>query len=942
MVADTTYDVQAIETKWAAAWENAGCFRMGTNVKNRRAFGVMLPPPNITGTLHMGHGFQQTLIDILVRHHRMRGYNVLWQPGMDHAGIATQLIVEKQLAQTGQTRQQLGRDALLQKIWQWKQESSGTISQQMRRMGFSCDWSRECFTLDTDQSQIVTHTFVKLYKQGLIYRGQRLVNWDPYLKTAISDLEVVNTEEEGVLFFIRYAVADSTASLTVATTRPETLFGDVAVAVHPHDPTWQSLIGQWAIVPITHQKIPIIADTAVDAQFGTGCVKITPAHDHNDYKIGQRHHLPLLNILTEDGRLNDHVPAAFRGYSCAEAREKVVAALHMEHALVSYRPHKMVIPRSDRSHTIVEPYLTKQWFVELSHGETASAGWTHITSPAQQAVAEGHIRFVPEHWTAVYSQWLHNIEDWCISRQLWWGHQIPAWYGENGQCWVAHGLTEARMLATRDGYTGEKLERDPDVLDTWFSSALWPFSTLQWTPHYPARTSVALELYLPSSVLVTGFDIIFFWVARMIMLTRYMTGKIPFKTVYIHGLIRDAEGRKMSKSKGNVLDPLDLVHGISIDSLLEKQTKHLMHPQQKEQIIQKIRQELPAGMPAFGADALRFTFAALASPGRDIRFDTKRCRGYHHFCHKLWNAGRFVFTHCQHKECGFVTPELLCNLALDREHADYWILERCRITQDSIGEQLLQYRFDVAANTLYHFVWHDLCDWYFEIAKINLVLHPHTAVATRNTLVTVLNATVKIAHPFVPFITEELWQTLHNVLCLNPAEPFVMISPYMELPFLQNKVVREWITTLQEWTVAIRTLRSEMKINPSEPQTLVVCTPSTSHVALLDPYAPYLAALANLSSIEYVENWQKTGTPLRVVQQTEFTLHIRLTPQAERARLGKELKNIEKTIMAATTKLANTAFIEKAPPHVVQKVTEELERSRIRQQQLEQYLQNLA
>ncbi|HBR95827.1 MAG TPA: valine--tRNA ligase, partial [Gammaproteobacteria bacterium] len=743
---DKTYNPHQIEAQWYQNWEEQQYFQPQGG---EQSYCIMIPPPNVTGTLHMGHAFQNTVIDALIRYHRMKGDNTLWQPGTDHAGIATQMVVERQLNAEGKTRQDLGREAFLERVWRWKGESGGTITRQLRRLGASADWSRERFTMDEGLSDAVQDVFVRLYDEGIIYRGNRLVNWDPVLHTALSDLEVLNEEEDGHLWHLRYPLSDGSGHLTVATTRPETMLGDTAVAVHPEDDRYRHLIGSSIDLPLVGRKIPIIGDDYVDPEFGSGCVKITPAHDFNDYDVGKRHNLEMINILSRDASINDNAPEQYRGLDRFEARKAVVADLEAAGLLDRIESHKLKVPRGDRSNTIVEPLLTDQWYVDLTRDQLDDGrpgGKQRITDPAIDAVRDGSIRFVPQNWDRTYFQWLENIQDWCISRQLWWGHRIPAWYDDQGNIYVAPSEAEARQkYQLSDEVT---LRQDEDVLDTWFSSALWPFSTLGW----PQDTD-ALKTFYPTSVLVTGFDIIFFWVARMIMFgMTFMDKQVPFREVYIHGLVRDSHGHKMSKSKGNVLDPLDIIDGITLDALLEKRTGNMMQPHLAEKIAEQTRQEFPDGIPSFGTDALRFTFASLASTGRDVRFDLKRVEGYRNFCNKLWNASRFVLMNMDGHESSLQDGERSLSLA------DRWILSRLNHLSASVEHHIAQYRFDLAAQAMYEFTWNEYCDWYLELCKPVLnATEADVALqnGARHTLVSVFEQLLRILHPLMPFITEE-------------------------------------------------------------------------------------------------------------------------------------------------------------------------------------------
>lgn len=911
---EKTYAPHTIEQACYQTWEKNHYFApQGAGTP----YTIMLPPPNVTGSLHMGHGFGFTLMDILIRYHRMQGDNTLWQPGTDHAGIATQMVVERKLMLTGKSRHDLGRDAFVDKIWEWKNESGGTITRQLRRLGHSLDWSREHFTMDESLSYAVREVFIRLHKENLIYRGTRLVNWDPKLLTAISDLEVISTEEEGKLWHIRYPLLDHHGHITVATTRPETLLGDVAVAVHPEDERYQSLIGQHVQLPLTDRTIPIIADEYVEKEFGSGCVKITPAHDFNDYAVGQRHHLTPINIFTPDAHINQNAPTAYQGLERFAAREKILQDLETLGLIEKIDKHIAKIPRGDRSGVIIEPYLTQQWFMNMQP----------LAEPAIKVVEEGKIKFIPENWTKTYFQWLHNIQDWCISRQLWWGHRIPAWYDQDNNIYVGHN--EAAVRAHYQLANDVALEQDNDVLDTWFSSALWPFSSLGW----PEQT-VDFKTFYPTNVLVTGFDIIFFWVARMIMMGLKFTGEVPFKEVFITGLIRDSDGQKMSKSKGNVLDPLDLIDGIQLEDLIHKRTQGLMQPAMAQKIEKATRQHFPEGIAAYGTDALRFTFCALASHGREIRFDTHRLEGYRNFCNKLWNAARYVLMNTENHNCQPGPLSL----------PDKWIISRLQHAIGMAHEALTNYRFDLLAQALYEFTWNEFCDWYLELSKplLNATMDA-SAQGTRHTLVTVLETLLRLLHPVIPFITEEIWQRVAPLTGKQVTS--IMLQPFPPIERksidLQSETELAWVKNI---IVAVRTIRSEMNIPPSKVLSVLFRHASEQEKNLFTAQQTLITALAKLDKITWLaaeEAYPESATAL--VGNLEILIPIAglIDKGEESARLNREIAKLKKEAERTESKLQNPHFADKAPAEVVAKERVRLEEFKTALTKLEQQLEKI-
>ena len=917
---DKTYDPHAIEEDCYDRWEAAGHFSPSGEGE---PYCIMIPPPNVTGSLHMGHAFQDTIMDGLTRYHRMRGDNTLWQPGTDHAGIATQMVVERQLNAEGKTRHDLGRDAFIERVWEWKAESGGTITKQLRRMGASVDWEHERFTMDEGLSAAVRETFVKLYEDDLIYRGERLVNWDPVLHTAVSDLEVISEEENGHIWHIRYPHADGDGHITVATTRPETMLGDSAVAVHPDDERFKALVGKQIVLPLTGRTIPVIADDYVDPEFGSGCVKITPAHDFNDYQVGERHNLEKINILNPDASVNDNAPVAYRGLDRYEARKRIVADLDAAGLLVEVRDHNMAVPRGDRTQSVIEPYLTKQWFVRAKT----------LAEPSIAAVEDGRIRFVPENWSKTYFEWMRNIEDWCISRQIWWGHRIPAWYDTDGNVYV--GRDEQEVRSQHHLAADVVLSQDHDVLDTWFSSALWPFSTLGW----PEDTS-RLRTWYPGSVLVTGFDIIFFWVARMIMMGMRFMGDVPFREVYIHGLVRDADGNKMSKSKGNVLDPLDLIDGIELETLVAKRTSNMMQPEMAQSIEAATRRQFPDGIPAFGTDALRFTFCSLATTGRDIRFDLGRISGYRNFCNKLWNAARFVLSNSQGEDCGQTGAEV--ELGMEER----WIISRLQSAEADVISAIDSYRFDLAAQAIYDFAWNEYCDWYIELAKVALN-NPNTSSerkrGVRRTLVRVLETLLRLNHPLMPYITETIWQQVAP-LAAAPGDTIVT-RPYPQPD--DNKrdahadAAVEW---LKGFVLGVRKIRGEMDVKPAMKLGLQVQGANAEDNARMALFANQIQRMAGIESVTVLDadaTAPDSATALLGDMKLLIPLAGLIDLDAERQRLQREIERHDGEVGRIGKKLGNANFVERAPAEVVEKQRERLQLSETALTQLREQLQRL-
>ena len=912
---EKTYNPELIEQKYRELWEKGDLFSSSANSSSRDAFSIVLPPPNVTGSLHMGHAFQHTIMDVYTRYNRSKGNQTLWQPGTDHAGIATQMVVERQLSMQNISRHDLGREKFTEKVWDWKSQSGGTITSQMRRLGASVDWDRERFTMDESLSQAVRKVFVELYNEGLIYRGKRLVNWDPVLLTAVSDLEVISKEENGYLWHIKYQVADSDEVLVVATTRPETMLGDSAVAVHPDDERYQHLVGQSINLPLSNRKIPIIADDYVDMEFGTGCVKITPAHDFNDYEIGQRHSLEIINVLTHDAKINSNAPSDYQDLDRFEARKRIVADLEKQNLIEKIDPHTLMVPRGDRTNSIIEPYMTDQWFVKVKP----------LAEPAIEAVKNGSIRFVPENWEKTYFNWMENIEDWCISRQIWWGHRIPAWYDKEGKYYVADSLEEAQIQAGSD----EELTQDDDVLDTWFSSALWPFSTLGWPEETPE-----LSRFYPTSVLVTGFDIIFFWVARMIMFGLKFAGDVPFRDIYITGLIKDGNGQKMSKSKGNVLDPIDLIDGINLEDLLDKRTQGMMQPKLAEKIKKQTQKEFPNGIPSFGTDAIRFTFTALASFGRDIKFDLKRVEGYRNFCNKLWNASRFVLMNLESKTINH-------EAALSSQ--DKWILSRLQHVKIEVQKHLSDYRLDLMSQTLYEFVWHDYCDWYLELSK-PLLENSQTKEGCESTLIKVLTETLVLLHPIIPFITEEIFEQSQKIL--SKSHDKLISQPF---PEPQNELVDDnaeaEINWLKDFILGIRKIRGEMNLSPGKPLPCFIKNFSAQDKSFIESNRSILTTIAKLDSISLLsETDEEEESAIALVGEMKLLIPLAglIDKGAEQERLNKEIEKLLKLKSQFSAKLSNEKFVKGAPEAVVNNEKQKLASTESALNDLESQLEKIS
>ena len=911
---EKTYNPKEIEARIYESWEDSGYFSPS---KSGEPFCIVIPPPNVTGTLHMGHAFQDTIMDIIIRYQRMNGKNTLWQVGTDHAGIATQMVVERQLEKSGTSRQELGRESFEKEVWKWKEESGSTITKQMKRLGASTDWTKEKFTMDENLVRGVTKVFIQLYEEGLIYRGKRLINWDPVLQTALSDLEVSTTEEKGSLWHMKYPISDSEDHIVVATTRPETMLGDTAVAVHPDDKRYKDLIGQEVILPLTDRKIPIIADEYVDQEFGTGCVKITPAHDFNDFEIGKRHDLEIISILDQSAKISPSAPAEYQGLDRFEARKKIVEDLEANGLMQEIEDYMLTIPRGDRSGAILEPLITNQWFLKMEP----------LAQPAIEAVKNGEIKFIPENWSKTYYEWLENIQDWCISRQLWWGHRIPAWYDNEGNVYVGESENEIRKQHNIENSIA--LIQDDDVLDTWFSSALWPFSSLGW----PDET-YDLKTFYPTNVLVTGFDIIFFWVARMVMMGLKFMNEIPFKEIYIHGLIKDKNGQKMSKSKGNILDPIDLIDGISLDELLDKRVQGLMQPEMEKRIINDTKKEFPNGIPDFGTDALRFNFAIQASTGRDIRLDLKRVEGYRNFCNKIWNASRFIKMNTN-------DFELLEIKDTEGHPIDQWIQSKFAETIDEVEKQFSQYRFDLAATAMYEFVWNDFCDWYIELSKA-LINEPGIKQSqkdyTKNNLIKMLDAILRMLHPTIPFITEEIWQSLSE----ENNNKSIMKADF---PSSKNWKADTEIAANTEWlknfVSSVRQIRSEMTISPKQSIKIIVDDASNSDIKRLELFESFISNMGSVESIIHKEgpdDLPKSAIALLKGMKIYIPLEGLVDIEEEKARLQKKLSNLNQDLKSVKNRLSNDAFVEKAPKEVVDELKEKFKALSLDQTRIEEQL----